>query len=1679
MNEPYLSVIVACYNVQDYIEKCLSSIANTNFPMESLEVLMIDDGSTDNTSKIIDEFANKYNSFRALHKENGGLSNTRNYGMKHARGKYIAFVDGDDIVPANAYPSMAFKARQNDSDLVVGFVKRFDKDRYENSYLHSFAVHDDYDNTHITTNHDLIYDTTSWNKLYKRSFLLDNSIKFVEGIIYEDIPFSMEAHLKSHKTSVVEDDVYEWRWRESADSITQTRSALSNFESRLSSLRRTLQIILNNGFSEGDSFVQDFKYKALFLDLFIFTQSLGDNSSDYIYQAQEMVYKFLRDWHLWDSEIFYRLPVKQQILYSAIRYNDVDVINDISYKKQIGEFKHSIGGSNYRLIAPELGDKKQLVNNVNLNDNNSRFNQNIRDVEFTNVDNGDIRIDGAFKINKLHLVKQTFGDGNKNESLQASLINVKNQKTIKVQIKRVESPFVRRTLKPNAKYNNADYEVKFNIKQAIDTLGVGTWKVQIKNTVDNHIMVKDFATDPIEKLTQKAILPFEYSGVKVITRFNSVGSLVFEVIDLNSDSDRRPVVSYPTVSDDKQELSFNVDNMDVSGYNAVLMAANGTAIHSIDQNENSFAFNVKEINDKARNQELKLIILDNFTHAEMNYSFSSNKINQQINLDDGDAISLFYGDIKNVQLMIEEAPFEAKKVTVDANNVLHVSAKMNKAVDPSSVLVSQAHVELISADKATRNVLDPVSNHFQINGDSFEFDFALTSNNNEQLDLLEGDYQFKIYLQVDGKAHTYRIKYAKKCRIKTTELPFNGKSQIFYAVKKDKSMNLIFKVDQPFFGAMDAKKGLRAISYSVLYPLMRLLPLRNVMVFDSYWSSKFDSNEKLMYQYVEENHPEIKPVWIFNNIETKITGDGEKVRVNTFKYWYYLAVARYIIQNTNMPNRYAKRKGQIEVETLHGTFLKHMGFDEPHFKFGSNKLQNRFAMRNRRWDYLVVPSDYMEKTAKHAFNYSQKIIKSGFPRNDELYTHNNTDYINSIKNKLGIPINKRVILYAPTFRADGGFDFKLDLDKLQEKLSDGYVLLVRLHYFVAHSNSFYNNPGFVYDVSDYDNINDLYLISDAMITDYSSVMFDYAHLKRPMIFYAYDADWYLDEANRGVYLDYYKQMPGPIVKTEDELIDRIRHIDSVADNYADQMETFCDEFAQYGRNGDATQQVVETVLNTQREDLDQEPAKSLLFKKIGHFWDTNFFQAKLLNELSKRLAKKDIVIFDSFFGTQYSDNPKAIYEYMKENYPGFKLYWNVNKEDREIFELNQIPYVTRFGFKGILKQARAKYWVTNSRRPFRWHPSKDTVVLQTWHGTPLKTIGADVMKVTMPGVNVAKYHEEVFKDNRRWTRLIAPNMYSAEIMQRCFRMQASQIQLDGYPRNDILVNYTSNDIREIKEDLGIEDNKKVILYAPTWRDNEYIKNDEFTAKLHLDLQKLRERYEGKAYVLVRTHYLISNNLDLSDYEGFALNVSNYPDIAELYLISDVLITDYSSVMFDYATLKRPMIFFTYDLEDYANAIRGFYFDFIKEAPGPIDKTNDEVIESLDDIFNNGWTPDDKYEAFYKKYSAWMDGNASKRSVEKMLSDHSLETFYSDDLSTQGLSDQMIAKDCATLWAKDKDFANYRDNHFVKYLDGDREVKVIKTAQLCDREFKEFLGAKYALVSLDNHNYWINTEELSK
>src|SRR5699024_9675578 len=135
--------------------------------------------------------------------------------------------------------------------------------------------------------------------------------------------------------------------------------------------------------------------------------------------------------------------------------------------------------------------------------------------------------------------------------------------------------------------------------------------------------------------------------------------------------------------------------------------------------------------------------------------------------------------------------------------------------------------------------------------------------------------------------------------------------------------------------------------------------------------------------------------------------------------------------------------------------------------------------------------------------------------------------------------------------------------------------------------------------------------------------------------------------------------------------------------------------------------------------------------------------------------------------------------------------------------------------------------------------------------------------------------------------------------------------------------------------MGIRRNKKIILYAPTWRDNEYYQRGKYKFDIKLDLERMRETLSDDYVILLRMHYLIAENIDTSKYDGFVIDMSKYEDIRDLYLISDILLTDYSSVFFDYAILNRSVLFFTYDLESYRDNLRGFYFDFEKEAPGPL------------------------------------------------------------------------------------------------------------------------------------------------
>lgn len=369
---------------------------------------------------------------------------------------------------------------------------------------------------------------------------------------------------------------------------------------------------------------------------------------------------------------------------------------------------------------------------------------------------------------------------------------------------------------------------------------------------------------------------------------------------------------------------------------------------------------------------------------------------------------------------------------------------------------------------------------------------------------------------------------------------------------------------------------------------------------------------------------------------------------------------------------------------------------------------------------------------------------------------------------------------------------------------------------------------------------------------------------------------------------------------------------------------------------------------------------------------------------SKLPSNRNLIIFESFLGKQYSDNPRAIYEYLNNFYPNYQMYWSVDSKYVEFFKDKNVKVIRRFSIKWLLLMARAGYWVSNSRLPL-WIPKpKHTTYLQTWHGTPLKRLAADMEEVHMPGTNTVKYKQNFIKEASKWDYLVSPNAYSSEIFERAFQFNEVMVET-GYPRNDFLVNENNKEtIHKIKEAASLPLDKKIILYAPTWRDNQFYEKGKYKFDLQMDLELMKEEL-GKEYIIVlRLHYLVAENLDLTGYEGFVYDFSYHEDIRELYLIADMLITDYSSVFFDYANLKRPMLFFVYDIEDYRDNLRGFYFDFEKKAPGPLVMNTQELICEIKNIDELGFAPLETTKAFYNKFCYLEDGNASKRVVERVF-----------------------------------------------------------------------------------------------
>ncbi|MEU5161494.1 CDP-glycerol glycerophosphotransferase family protein [Streptomyces sp. NPDC020875] len=382
-------------------------------------------------------------------------------------------------------------------------------------------------------------------------------------------------------------------------------------------------------------------------------------------------------------------------------------------------------------------------------------------------------------------------------------------------------------------------------------------------------------------------------------------------------------------------------------------------------------------------------------------------------------------------------------------------------------------------------------------------------------------------------------------------------------------------------------------------------------------------------------------------------------------------------------------------------------------------------------------------------------------------------------------------------------------------------------------------------------------------------------------------------------------------------------------------------------------------------------------KKVGRVkkvFAGNEGKATVYDTFSKLPRKRSLAVFEASEGRGYCDNPRYIYEELRRRNLPIDVVWSYNG-DRSSFP-EGVPLVRRGSWAYGRALARASYWVDSHNLPYLYGKPNGTRYLQTWHGQTLKAMGFDV-----PSLRQAPApDQQAFRDGvARWDSLVCPSSEFERTFVPAFEVDAELIR-SGYPRNDVLVRWAEPEQRAraaaVRERLHIPAEKKVLLYAPTFRDAARGTGQS----IRVDFEELAATLSDEWIVVVRAHpydrFKVAPRL-----AHFLRDGAGFPDINDLLLSCDAVLTDYSSLMFDYANTGRPILLYTDDYDDYRGGDRGMYYDLEEIAPGPMLTTTDQLAAAMGDLDGVAERHADRYARFQEMFCSYETGYASKIVVD--------------------------------------------------------------------------------------------------
>lgn len=349
----------------------------------------------------------------------------------------------------------------------------------------------------------------------------------------------------------------------------------------------------------------------------------------------------------------------------------------------------------------------------------------------------------------------------------------------------------------------------------------------------------------------------------------------------------------------------------------------------------------------------------------------------------------------------------------------------------------------------------------------------------------------------------------------------------------------------------------------------------------------------------------------------------------------------------------------------------------------------------------------------------------------------------------------------------------------------------------------------------------------------------------------------------------------------------------------------------------------------------------------------------------------DAILFMCFGGRRATDSPRRLLEEFQRRESQWPMYWAVADFSVPVPAGTEPVLIGSRQWYRLLTEARLL--INNNNFPFYFRKREGQVYIQTWHGTPLKKLGNDVARTNFS----LSYWNLMWREAEYWDALLAQNDYAAGVLANCFGFEG-RVVTEGYPRNDSLTrDRMAEDRPAIRRRLGIPEGKTAILYAPTWRDDAKNASRQYELVTYLDFETAQQQLGDDYVLLLRGHHNIAGQRQTAA-NKFVIDVTEYPEVNDLYTAADILVNDYSSVMFDFCVTGKPIIFLTPDIEQYRDATRGFYFDLEEKAPGPLHNTTEQVVRSIKNISSVSRRYAPKYEAFVEAFASQCDGEATQR-----------------------------------------------------------------------------------------------------